>query len=95
MPVDELIWEALGSELGRDDHADDPAGRPGDESRREAAVRLLDAALAALAATGHLVTVAELVLRQQRDHLATPAHPDSGDPAPRPAAGHQRIDLTY
>ena len=85
MPVDELIWDVLGTRL--DPGEDGPPG----SSRREAAVQLLDAALAALAATGHLVSVAELVLRQQRDRLATPAD----DSTPNPAGDRRPIDLTY
>jgi len=85
MPVDELIWDVLGTRL------DPGEDGPPDSSRREAAVQLLDAALAALAATGHLVSVAELVLHQQRDRLAAPA----GDSTPNPAGDRRPIDLTY
>jgi hypothetical protein len=99
MHLEALIWEILGSELRRDDHTAGPAGRPEDDSRREAAVRLLDATLAALAATGHLLAVAELVLREQRDRLVIPVDQCAGrqavDASQHTTAGRQRINLTY
>lgn len=90
--VDEVLAEHL-LEPG------DPGGPDGvwDEARREAATRLLDAAIGALAATGQLVSVAEDVLRDQRDRLAADRPPDHRRPpaTKAPPAARHRIDLSY
>jgi hypothetical protein len=96
MPVDEVLWAVLGERLATGDG--DRRGPPPswDESSRDAAIRVLDAGIAAMAATAHFATVAEELLRDRRDRLAPGPPTEHGEPEagapPRPAG---RIDLTY
>lgn len=98
MSVDEVLDELLGEQFEGAANPFEPTGRQWDDARREATTRMLDAAIGALAATGHLVAVAEEVLRDQRDRLA-PDPPTGGGPTPAPpapwATGRHRIDLSY
>jgi hypothetical protein len=98
MPEDESpVWGFLR------DRADESFGAAAssDQSavrfRREAVVRLLDAAVGVLSATRHLVEVAEEVAKEQRDRLAIApivdrSQDDGRDTTERPK---KRIDLTY
>jgi hypothetical protein len=100
MPSDDVLDGLLGEDLGYPADLFAPTGPPWDDARREAATRLLDAAVAVLAATGQLVGAAEEVLRERRDRLGTEPAPGS-DPRPGRDAhgphptGRRRIDLSY
>jgi hypothetical protein len=94
--ADDPIWELLS------DHArqvDEPArdNRAWSNVKRESAARLLEAAAGVLAATRHLVTVAEEVVEEQRDRIVAGGEPrpvDEPQPA-EPQRRRERIDLTY
>lgn len=91
---EDAIWSLL-----RDRAEDDRGAASGDvpppRTNREAVVALLDAALGVLSATRHLVEVAEDVVREQRDRVASDT--DHRPPRDEQADSGQRrkIDLSY
>jgi hypothetical protein len=94
--ADDAIWELLSDHARRDDEParDDPAWS---NVKRESAARLLEAAAGVLAATRHLVTVAEEIVEEQRDRIVAGSEPrpvDEAQPA-EPQRRRERIDLTY
>jgi hypothetical protein len=99
MSLDEDLCELLGEQS---EHADAfvPPDWRWDAARRETATRMLDATAGVLAATGRLIAVAEELVRDQRDRLASEP-PTAGDaglhlrPDDRAATGRRRIDLSY
>lgn len=98
MSADDPVWALLADHLGGGDaRAAGTQPGPATAARREAAVRLLDAAAGVLVATGHLVAVAEEVVRAQRDRLATDAAGGASatDGAEPGHGARQRIDITY
>jgi hypothetical protein len=78
----------------QDQDRDRPPG-PGD-TRRDAMVRLLDAAVGVLESTRHLIGVTEEVLKEQRDRVAAglPSELDRRV-APSRDRPRRRIDLTF
>jgi hypothetical protein len=77
-------------DVGRGDAA-------GTDGRRDATLRVLDAAVGVVGSTRHLLAVLEDVLREQRERVAAGTTPPSPreDGTSRTASGRQRIDLTY
>lgn len=68
------------------------------DSRRDATVRVLDAAVGVVGSTRHLLAVLEDVLREQRDRVvmgATPPSPVDGEVDGDDRSGRERIDLTF
>lgn len=78
--------ETTGNGGGRDAASSD--------ARRDATVRVLDAAVGVVGSTRYLLAVIEDVLREQRDRVAAGAGTQSPAARPHPS-GRERIDLTY
>jgi hypothetical protein len=93
---EEAIWSLL-----RDRPVDDPRAPVGDSApsrtNRDSLVALLDAALGMLSATRHLVEVAEDVVRDQRDRIASESESEQRAPGDEqsPSAQRRKIDLSY
>jgi hypothetical protein len=64
-------------------------------AKRESLSRLLDAAIEVLGATERLLSVAEDLLREQRERLAAPPPEPPDDGHEERAERPRRIDLTY
>ena len=99
MSLDGAIWDLVHDHQAAGDEERRAGGElpPGtSDLRRDALVRLLDAAVGVLESTRHLIGVTEEVFKEQRDRLA--AGPPSGmDRRSTPARdrSRQRIDLTF
>jgi hypothetical protein len=98
MSVDDAIWGLIR------EHADvSTEGRDRDATwnaaRRDASVRLLDAAVGVVGSTRQFLAVVEDVLREQRDRVTAGAHDlADGSESTRPSSdeqGRQRIELSY
>ena len=91
---EEAIWSLLRSRAAED--AASSTGAPSSpRPNRESMVALLDAALGVLTATRHLVEVAEDVVRQQRDRMASDAVAPAHDSRDEAGAQRRKIHLTY
>lgn len=99
MSLDGAIWDLVRDHERSGDAVeprdDEPARRAAD-ARRDAVVRVLDAAVGALESTRNLIVVAEEFLREHRDQVAAglPTDPESCETG-APRASRQRIDLTF
>jgi hypothetical protein len=91
---EEAIWSLL-----RDRPVDNPTAPAGDSApprtNRDSLVALLDAALGVLSATRHLVEVAEDVVRDQRDRIASEAEQRAPRDEETSPARRKKIDLSY
>jgi hypothetical protein len=96
--ADHAIWDLLREHADAGDEARDRDAAWG-AARRDASVRLLDAAVGVVGSTRQLLAVVEDVLREQRDRVAAGANdPTSGDNTtchPSDGKGRQRIELSY
>jgi hypothetical protein len=97
-PSEEALWELLSERARRDEESTRENRAAWSSVKRESAARLLDAAAGVLAATGRFVSVAEDIVREQRDRMiAVGAEPgyDSESQPREEQSGRERIDLTY
>jgi hypothetical protein len=96
--ADDAIWDLLREHADAGNEARDRDAAWG-AARRDASVRLLDAAVGVVGSTRQFLAVVEDVLREQRDRVAAGA-PDRGDGVgvtgdPSDEKGRQRIELSY
>lgn len=98
MSADHAIWDLLREHADAGDEARDRDAAWG-AARRDASVRLLDAAVGVVGSTRQLLAVVEDVLREQRDRVAAGAsEPVPGRESacnPSDEKGRQRIELSY
>jgi hypothetical protein len=95
--VDDAVWHLLREHAEAGDEARDHDAAWA-ATRRDASVRLLDAAVGVVGSTRQLLAVLEDVLREQRDRVAGgPDPPVRVEPASRQpdTTERQRIELSY
>jgi hypothetical protein len=96
--ADDAIWNLLREHADAGNEARDRDAAWG-AARRDASVRVLDAAVGVVGSTRQFLAVVEDVLRERRDRVAAGAtDPASGDDTtgrPSDGKGRQRIELSY
>ena len=100
MPGDGAFWDLVREHAEADGGADGSSSRAEggawSGARRDASVRLLDAAVGVVGSTRELLAVMEDVLREHRDRIAAGEPCAAGaSSAHEETAGRQHIELSY